>query len=68
MEWINPEAVFLKLSAIFFDPWVEGVLLAAVLSAVMSTSSAQLLSLASAFSVDVYAKFLEKKCGAFVSS
>lgn len=56
----NPEAVFLKLSAVFFNPWVEGVLLAAVLSAVMSTSSAQLLSLASAFSVDVYSKFFRK--------
>ncbi|AXA33971.1 sodium/proline symporter PutP [Francisella adeliensis] len=56
----NPEAIFLKLSAVFFNPWIEGVLLAAVLSAVMSTSSAQLLSLSSAFSVDVYAKFIRK--------
>ncbi|WP_150463569.1 sodium/proline symporter PutP [Francisella sp. XLW-1] len=56
----NSESVFLKLSAVFFNPWVEGILLAAVLSAVMSTSSAQLLSLSSAFSVDVYAKFLRK--------
>ncbi|QIW09443.1 sodium/proline symporter PutP [Francisella sp. LA112445] len=57
---INPESVFLKLSSVFFNPWVEGVLLAAVLSAVMSTSSAQLLALSSAFSVDVYAKFIRK--------
>lgn len=57
---INPEAIFLKLSAVFFNPWIEGVLLAAVLSAVMSTTSAQLLSLSSAFSVDVYAKFFRK--------
>ncbi|MFV9924989.1 MAG: sodium/proline symporter PutP [Francisella endosymbiont of Hyalomma scupense] len=57
----NPESVFLKLSAIFFNPWMEGVLLAAVLSAVMSTSSAQLLSLSSTFSVDVYAKFIRNK-------
>lgn len=56
----NPEAVFLKLSSVFFNPWIEGVLLAAVLSAVMSTSSAQLLSLSSAFSVDVYTKFIRK--------
>ncbi|KEI35285.1 sodium/proline symporter PutP [Allofrancisella frigidaquae] len=60
-EKINPESVFLRLSAVFFNPWIEGVLLAAVLSAVMSTSSAQLLSLSSAFSVDVYAKFFRKK-------
>ncbi|MDE4980612.1 sodium:proline symporter, partial [Francisella tularensis subsp. holarctica] len=51
----------LKLSAVFFNPWMAGVLLAAVLSAVMSTSSAQLLSLSSAFSVDVYAKFMRSK-------
>ncbi|API86145.1 sodium/proline symporter PutP [Francisella uliginis] len=57
---INPESVFLKLSSVFFNPWIEGVLLAAVLSAVMSTSSAQLLALSSAFSVDVYAKFIRK--------
>lgn len=56
----NPEAIFLRLSAVFFNPWIEGVLLAAVLSAVMSTSSAQLLSLSSAFSVDVYAKYIRK--------
>ncbi|ALB01997.1 proline:sodium symporter PutP [Francisella persica ATCC VR-331] len=56
----NPESVFLKLSAGFFNPWMEGVLLAAVLSAVMSTSSAQLLSLSSAFSVDVYTKVRNK--------
>ena len=34
-----------------------------IISAVMSTSSAQLLSLASAFSVDVYAKFFRKSAG-----
>ncbi|MDE4957682.1 sodium:proline symporter, partial [Francisella tularensis subsp. holarctica] len=57
----NPESVFLKLSAVFLNPWMEGVLLAAVLSALMSTSSAQLLSLSSAFSVDLYAKFIRSK-------
>ncbi|APC97413.1 sodium/proline symporter PutP [Francisella frigiditurris] len=56
----NPEAVFLQLSKAFFNPWLEGVLLAAVLSAVMSTSSAQLLALSSAFSADVYHKFIRK--------
>ena len=56
----NPESVFLRISAQFFNPWLEGVLLAAVLSAVMSTSSAQLLSLSSAFSVDIYTKFIRK--------
>ena len=56
----NPESVFLDLSKAFFNPWIEGVLLAAVLSAVMSTSSAQLLALSSAFSADVYHKFIRK--------
>ena len=44
----------------FFNPWMEGILLAAVLSAVMSTVAAQLLQLSSAFSVDVYSKFFRK--------
>jgi sodium/proline symporter len=56
----NPETIFLELSNMFFNPWIEGVLLAAVLSAVMSTVAAQLLQLSSAFSVDVYAKFFRK--------
>ncbi|GAB4222282.1 MAG: hypothetical protein Kow0076_3140 [Francisella sp.] len=51
----------MKLSEEFFNPWLEGALLAAVLSAIMSTSSALLLSLSSAFAVDVYAKFIRKK-------
>jgi sodium/proline symporter len=37
----NPETVFMELTKILFNPWVVGVILAAILSAVMSTLSCQ---------------------------
>ena len=51
----NPETVFLKLSVALVNPWITGIMLAAVLSAIMSTLSAQLLVSASAFAEDFYA-------------
>src|SRR5690606_8943242 len=39
----NAERVFIELSIILFNPWIAGMFLAAVLAAVMSTLSAQLL-------------------------
>jgi len=39
----NPETIFLKASDMLFSPWIAGILFAAVLSAIMSTISAQLL-------------------------
>ena len=56
----NTESVFIVLSNAFFNPWIEGILLAAVLSAIMSTSSAQLLASSSAVVEDVYLKFIRK--------
>ncbi len=35
----NPERVFIELAKILFNPWVAGVLLSAILAAVMSTLS-----------------------------
>ncbi|WP_116963985.1 sodium/proline symporter PutP [Fastidiosibacter lacustris] len=54
----NPETVFVLLSQMLFDPWVAGALLAAVLSATMSTASAQLLASSSAVVEDFYHKFI----------
>ena len=48
------EEVFLVMSRIFFHPFVAGLVLAAVLAAIMSTASAQLLVAASAFAQDIY--------------
>ncbi|WP_440617494.1 sodium/proline symporter PutP [Cysteiniphilum sp. 6C5] len=54
----NPETVFIVLAETLFNPWVAGVLLAAVLSATMSTASAQLLASSSAVVEDFYHKFI----------
>lgn len=57
---INPETIFLVLSEVLFNPWMAGVLIAAVLSAIMSTVSAQLLSAASALTEDLYRNLFRK--------
>ena len=56
----NPEKVFLELSQIFFHPLVAGFVLAAVLAAVMSTISSQLIVSSSALVEDLY-KIVAKK-------
>ncbi len=53
----NPEHVFLALSQILFNPWVAGVLLAAILSAIMSTIDSQLLVASSTVTDDFYQAF-----------
>lgn len=60
----NPEAVFLVLAKSIFNPWIAGLLLAAVLSATMSTASAQLLASSSAIVKDFYHKFIRPDAGA----
>lgn len=50
----NPERVFIELATLLFNPWVAGVLLSAILAAVMSTLSAQLLVCSSALTEDFY--------------
>lgn len=56
----NSERVFMELAKILFNPWIAGVILAAVLAAVMSTLSCQLLVSASAMTEDLYKAFLRK--------
>jgi len=53
----NPERVFIELAKILFNPWVAGVLLSAILAAVMSTLSCQLLVCSSALTEDFYKPF-----------
>lgn len=50
----NPEAVFLALSEIMFHPLLAGLVLAAVLAAIMSTISSQLVVCSSALVEDLY--------------
>lgn len=53
----NEETVFLLLSQILFHPFIAGLVLAAVLAAIMSTMSSQLLVSASALVEDIYGLF-----------
>ena len=50
----DPETVFLVLSAILFHPFIAGLVLAAVLAAIMSTISSQLIVCSSALVEDLY--------------
>lgn len=56
----NPETVFISLSLLLFNPWIAGMLLAAILAAVMSTLSCQLLVCSSALTGDIYRVFLRR--------
>ncbi len=56
----NNERIFMELAGILFNPWVAGILLSAILAAVMSTLSCQLLVCASALTEDLYKPFLRK--------
>ncbi len=59
----NPERVFIELATHLFNPWVAGVLLSAILAAVMSTLSCQLLVCSSALTEDFYKGFLRPRAG-----
>ncbi len=50
----NHEQIFIELAKLLFNPWIAGVLLSAILAAVMSTLSAQLLICSSAITEDLY--------------
>jgi sodium/proline symporter len=57
----NPERVFIALASMLFNPWVAGVLLSAILAAIMSTLSCQLLVCSSALTEDFYKGFVRKQ-------
>jgi sodium/proline symporter len=54
----NRETVFITLSQVLFNPWIAGILLSAVLAAIMSTLSCQLLVCSSALTGDFYRALL----------
>jgi sodium/proline symporter len=54
----NSERVFIELATLLFNPWVAGILLSAILAAVMSTLSCQLLVCSSVMTEDFYRGFL----------
>lgn len=57
----DPETIFIVLSDLLFHPLVTGFLYAALLAAIMSTISSQLLVSSSSLTEDFYRRFLHKK-------
>ncbi|MCL7747650.1 sodium/proline symporter PutP [Halalkalibacter alkaliphilus] len=55
------ETLFIMFTQVLFNPWVAGFLLAAILSAIMSTIDSQLLVSSSALAEDVYKGFIRKE-------
>lgn len=56
----DPETVFIALGQVFFHPFIAGVMLAAILAAIMSTISSQLIVTSSALVEDIYKKLFNK--------
>ncbi|WP_158961674.1 sodium/proline symporter PutP [Myroides fluvii] len=56
----NNEMIFIELIHYLFNPWVIGILLSAILAAVMSTLSAQLLMASSTLTQDFYHSYLRR--------
>ena len=55
------ETVFLVMSGSLFTPFLAGLIMAAVLAAIMSTASSQLLVAASAFAQDIYRRSFRRE-------
>lgn len=59
----DSEKVFIEMIAAIFNPWLGGILLAAVLSAIMSTIDSQLLVSSSTLTEDFYNKIIKREAG-----
>ncbi|GGZ04736.1 sodium/proline symporter PutP [Shewanella fodinae] len=57
----NPETVFIHLTQVAFNPWIGGILIAAILSAIMSTIDSQLLVCSSVVTEDFYRRWIRPK-------
>jgi sodium/proline symporter len=57
----DSETIFIVLSQLLFHPLIGGFLLAAILAAIMSTISSQLLVTSSSLTRDIYVSFLNKE-------
>ncbi|OCS94287.1 sodium/proline symporter PutP [Caryophanon latum] len=56
----DSETVFIVLGQIIFHPFIAGIILAAILAAVMSTISSQLIVTSSALIEDIYKELVKK--------
>lgn len=59
----DPEAVFIELGQILFHPLFAGFVLAAILAAIMSTISSQLIVTSSALTEDLYKLIFRRSAG-----
>lgn len=57
----DPETIFILMSQTLFHPLISGFLLAAILAAIMSTISSQLLVSSSSLTEDMYKTFLRRE-------
>ncbi len=57
----DPETIFIVFSQLLFHPLISGFLMAAILAAIMSTISSQLLVSASSLTEDIYRVVSDKK-------
>src|SRR5699024_4047022 len=57
----DPETVLIVFANVLFHPYVTGFILAAILAAIMSTVSSQLLVTSSSITEDFYRTFFRKK-------
>ena len=60
MDLKDPETIFIVISEVLFHPFISGFLLAAILAAIMSTISSQLLVTSSSLTADFYHTFLRR--------
>ncbi|WP_336407840.1 sodium/proline symporter PutP [Gallaecimonas kandeliae] len=60
MSLADPETIFIVFSQFLFNPLVGGFLLAAILAAIMSTISSQLLVTSSSLTEDFYKAFVHR--------
>jgi sodium/proline symporter len=60
-EIADSEKVFIEMIAQLFNPWFGGILLAAILSAIMSTIDSQLLVSSSTLTEDFYHKIIKRE-------
>ena len=57
----DPEKIFIVMSQLLFNPWITGILLSAILAAIMSTASSQLLVSSSTIAEDFYKRIFNKE-------
>ena len=60
LQMDDPETIFIYLSQLLFHPLIGGFLLAAILAAIMSTISSQLLVTSSSLTSDFYQAFFRR--------